>query len=107
MDIPTSLMMTATALLQDVESPLGHCAVFDPPQGEKPEGAQGEAQPQGTEAPDAFADEREKIAASIQTVWQRFEQREAQRGNRLDVMYDSMRKAARRNDAMMNGGSNG
>ena len=88
MDLATGMMMTAVALFQEAESPLGHLPIFDPPN---------MGTPAGGEAPqDMYAGQRQGIANSLRQAYGAFENDQAQRGDQRTALYARLRKLAGR-----------
>jgi hypothetical protein len=84
MNLPLMLMMVATALFQEVESPLGHCGVFDP------EGGVGSGK-EGEDGPAARI--RQGMVDSIRGRFEDFESREAMRPDERGRLYQQMHKS--------------
>jgi len=84
-DIAVGMMMVATALFQEAESPLGHCAFFGPM--EAP-GEQVPALAQGV------ADRRAGMVGALRAAWERFEAGEARRHMEAPEIYTRLRMVA-------------
>jgi len=82
MDLPTALMMTATALYQEVESPLGHTVLFDGDAGEDEE--------------DPLAALRQERIDSIAETFRQLEDFEIRRGEDMSKTYEAMRELSER-----------
>jgi hypothetical protein len=90
MDIPTGMMMTAVALFQEAETPLGHTGVLDPPQSAETGEETGQVQQ------DPMAEDRQRIVDAVAQQWQDFERQVAARGIKKDVLYRQLRALARK-----------
>ena len=89
MDIATGMMLTAVALFQEAETPLGHLPIFDPPSTGAPTG--------GQETPaDRFAGQRQNMVDSLKKAYGDFENDQAQRGDQRTALYARLRKLAGR-----------
>ena len=89
MDMVMGLMLTCVALFQEVESPLGHVAAFDPPSGEQSRDA----------TPSAFARQanqrRRAMQDSIADGYRVFERAEPRRrGPTRNEVYMGLRRLA-------------